>query len=104
MKLILTADVDNLGWKLGQVLAGADDALLDSYEAERQPIAAGVLGLSTKKYEAIGKLDPTSIRRGKDEQQGMRIAIQPDGQRHGRCKAEREQPVHRERPRPRGTW
>lgn len=62
-------DAHNLGWKLGQVLAGADDALLDSYEAERQPIAAGVLGLSTKKYEAIGKLDPTSIRRGKDEQQ-----------------------------------
>jgi len=62
-------DAYNLGWKLGQVLAGADEALLDSYEAERQPIAAGVLGLSTKKYDAIGKLDPTSVRRGKDEQQ-----------------------------------
>ena len=62
-------DAYNLGWKLGQVLAGADDSLLDSYETERQPIAAGVLGLSTKKYEAIGKLDPASIRRGKDEQQ-----------------------------------
>lgn len=62
-------DAYNLGWKLGQVLAGADEALLDSYEAERQPIAAGVLGLSTKKYEAIGKLDPASVRRGKDEQQ-----------------------------------
>lgn len=62
-------DAYNLGWKIGQVLAGADDALLDTYETERQPIAAGVLGLSTKKYEAIGKLDPASIRRGKDEQQ-----------------------------------
>jgi len=31
----------NLGWKLGQVLAGAPDALLDTYEAERLPIAAG---------------------------------------------------------------
>ena len=62
-------DAYNLGWKLGQVLAGADERLLDTYEAERQPIAAGVLGLSTKKYEAIGKLDPASIRRGKDEQQ-----------------------------------
>lgn len=62
-------DAYNLGWKLGQVLAGADEVLLNSYEAERQPIAAGVLGLSTKKYEAIGKLDPASIRRGKDEQQ-----------------------------------
>ncbi|MCT7372475.1 hypothetical protein A7R75_26065 [Mycolicibacterium llatzerense] len=62
-------DAYNLGWKLGQVLAGADDRLLDTYEEERQPIAAGVLGLSTKKYEGIGKFDPSSIRRGKDEKQ-----------------------------------
>ncbi|MGY1983496.1 FAD-dependent monooxygenase [Nocardia gipuzkoensis] len=62
-------DAYNLGWKLAQVLAGADDRLLDTYEAERQPIAAGVLGLSTRKYEALGKLDPSSIRRGKDEKQ-----------------------------------
>ncbi|GAS91253.1 FAD-dependent monooxygenase [Mycolicibacterium brisbanense] len=62
-------DAYNLGWKLGQVLAGADDQLLDTYEHERQPIAASVLGLSTKKYEGIGKFDPSSIRRGKDEKQ-----------------------------------
>ncbi|MFC0436924.1 alpha/beta fold hydrolase [Kutzneria buriramensis] len=62
-------DAYNLGWKLAQVLAGADPALLDSYEAERLPIAANVLGLSTQKYEGISKLSPSSIRRGKDEQQ-----------------------------------
>ena len=62
-------DAYNLGWKLAQVLAGADDGLLDTYEAERLPIAAGVLGLSTKKYKAIVKLDPSAIRRGKGEQQ-----------------------------------
>lgn len=62
-------DAYNLGWKLGQVLAGAPDALLDTYEAERQPIAAAVLGLSTKRYEALGKMDPKSIQRGKDEKQ-----------------------------------
>ncbi|GAA3434243.1 FAD-dependent oxidoreductase [Kutzneria kofuensis] len=62
-------DAYNLGWKLAQVLAGADARLLDSYEAERLPIAAGVLGLSTQKYEGIAKLDPSSLRRGKDEQQ-----------------------------------
>jgi hypothetical protein len=62
-------DAYNLGWKLGQVLAGAHPSLLDTYESERRPIAAAVLGLSTRKYGAIGKLDPSSIRRGKDEQQ-----------------------------------
>lgn len=62
-------DAYNLGWKLGQVLAGAPESLLDTYQSERQPIAAGVLGLSTKKYKVIGKLDPSAVRRGKDEQQ-----------------------------------
>ncbi|MET8543461.1 FAD-dependent monooxygenase [Kitasatospora sp. NPDC004799] len=34
------ADADNLGWKLAAVLSGrAPDALLDSYERERRPIA-----------------------------------------------------------------
>ncbi|MFF7260449.1 FAD-dependent oxidoreductase [Streptomyces sp. NPDC008159] len=59
----------NLGWKLSQVLAGANAALLDTYEAERQPIAAGVLGLSTDKWGGIARLDPSSMKRGKDEQQ-----------------------------------
>ncbi|WP_406870586.1 FAD-dependent oxidoreductase [Thioclava sp. 'Guangxiensis'] len=62
-------DAYNLGWKLGQVLAGAPETLLESYEAERQPIAARVLGLSTAKYEALNRLDPASIKRGADEKQ-----------------------------------
>lgn len=42
-------DAYNLGWKLGQVLEhGAPEALLDSYEEERRPIAAEMLGLSTR--------------------------------------------------------
>lgn len=42
-------DAYNLGWKLGQVLGhGAPAALLDSYEEERRPIAAEMLGLSTR--------------------------------------------------------
>lgn len=62
-------DSYNLGWKLAQVIAGAPTELLDTYESERQPIAATVLGLSTKKYQGMAKLDPSSIKRGKDEQQ-----------------------------------
>ncbi|MFJ5998959.1 FAD-dependent oxidoreductase [Streptomyces sp. NPDC092370] len=46
-------DAHNLGWKLGQVIAcHAPDTLLDSYEAERRPVAAGVLDLSTRLYRA----------------------------------------------------
>jgi 2-polyprenyl-6-methoxyphenol hydroxylase-like FAD-dependent oxidoreductase len=41
-------DAYNLGWKLGAVLAGrAPESLLDTYEEERRPIAAAMLGLST---------------------------------------------------------
>lgn len=39
-------DSYNLGWKFAAVAHGATPALLDSYEAERRPIAAGVLALS----------------------------------------------------------
>jgi 2-polyprenyl-6-methoxyphenol hydroxylase-like FAD-dependent oxidoreductase len=41
-------DAYNLGWKLGLVLQGAGDHLLDTYQEERLPVAASVLKLSTK--------------------------------------------------------
>jgi 2-polyprenyl-6-methoxyphenol hydroxylase-like FAD-dependent oxidoreductase len=41
-------DAYNLGWKLPAVAATAPDVLLDSYEEERRPIAASMLGLATK--------------------------------------------------------
>ncbi|MFD8737739.1 FAD-dependent monooxygenase [Streptomyces sp. NPDC059618] len=42
-------DAYNLGWKLAAVLGGAADAsLLDTYEEERRPVAADMLGLSTR--------------------------------------------------------
>ncbi|WP_329456019.1 FAD-dependent monooxygenase [Streptomyces sp. NBC_01497] len=42
-------DAYNLGWKLGQVLRrGAPADLLDTYEQERRPVAAEMLGLSTR--------------------------------------------------------
>lgn len=41
-------DAYNLGWKLSAVLAGAPAGLLDSYEEERLPIAAWLLGATTK--------------------------------------------------------
>ncbi|MEU8779140.1 FAD-dependent monooxygenase [Streptomyces sp. NPDC048606] len=42
-------DAYNLGWKLAAVLTGAADAaLLDTYEHERRPVAADMLGLTTR--------------------------------------------------------
>ncbi|WP_409059301.1 FAD-dependent monooxygenase [Streptomyces sp. SYP-A7185] len=42
-------DAYNLGWKLGAVLRdGAPAELLDTYEAERMPVAERMLGLSTR--------------------------------------------------------
>ncbi|MET7378188.1 FAD-dependent oxidoreductase [Streptomyces sp. NPDC005526] len=52
-------DAYNLGWKLGAVLSGrAPEALLDSYEEERRPVAAQMLGLSTGVHRG-------EVRRGK---------------------------------------
>ncbi|WP_053751542.1 FAD-dependent oxidoreductase [Streptomyces sp. MMG1533] len=51
-------DAYNLGWKLGAVLGGgAPAALLDTYEEERRPIAADMLGLSTSVHRG-------EVRRG----------------------------------------
>ncbi len=57
----------NLGWKLAAVLAGAPDALIDTYEAERRPIAAGGLGLSTELLKAAR--DGGGMNRGREARQ-----------------------------------
>lgn len=59
-------DAYNLGWKLAAVLDGHPDALLDTYEEERRPVAAAVLGLSTKLLDAAKRGD---LRRGREVQQ-----------------------------------
>ena len=62
-------DAYNLGWKLGQVLAGAPAELLESYEAERRPVAARVLGLSSALYASIGDKPLAATARGDEERQ-----------------------------------
>ncbi|MEJ0043613.1 MAG: FAD-dependent oxidoreductase [Rhizomicrobium sp.] len=59
-------DAYNLGWKLGAVLRGAPDALLDSYQEERRPVAAQMLGLATGLLEAAKQ---GSMRRGREVHQ-----------------------------------
>jgi 2-polyprenyl-6-methoxyphenol hydroxylase-like FAD-dependent oxidoreductase len=58
-------DAYNLGWKLDAVLRGDaedEDALLDSYEEERRPLAAAMLGVSTRVHRG-------EVRRGKATEQ-----------------------------------
>ncbi|MFG1654880.1 FAD-dependent monooxygenase [Micromonospora sp. NPDC049275] len=62
-------DAYNLGWKLGQVLAGAPDDLLDTYEAERQPVAVRVLGLSSDIYTRMSSRPLAAVKRGDEERQ-----------------------------------
>ncbi len=56
-------DAYNLGWKLGQVLRhGAPDALLDSYEDERLPVAAHLL-------EFVGQMHKDWLGKAKDKEE-----------------------------------
>jgi 2-polyprenyl-6-methoxyphenol hydroxylase-like FAD-dependent oxidoreductase len=57
-------DAYNLGWKLAAVLAGAPPTLLATYETERRPVAAGVLGLSKDLLQAARERG--DMRRGRD--------------------------------------
>jgi hypothetical protein len=59
-------DAYNLGWKLAAVIGGASAILLDSYERERRPVAASMLGLATELLEAAKRGD---MRRGRGVQQ-----------------------------------
>ncbi|MEK0097103.1 FAD-dependent oxidoreductase [Streptomyces sp. A475] len=56
-------DAYNLGWKLGAVLRdGAPDSLVETYEEERRPVAAHMLGISTGVHRG-------EIRRGEATRQ-----------------------------------
>jgi hypothetical protein len=59
-------DAYNLGWKLAAVLQGAPQTLLETYEEERRPVAAAMLGLATKLLDHARRGD---IRRGREVQQ-----------------------------------
>jgi 2-polyprenyl-6-methoxyphenol hydroxylase-like FAD-dependent oxidoreductase len=62
-------DAYNLGWKLGAVLNGQSDELLDSYQAERLPVAARVLGISTALLEKHLAGAEDAFERGEETRQ-----------------------------------
>lgn len=59
-------DAYNLGWKLGAVLAGAPETLLDTFEEERRPIAGDMLRLASDLLDAAKRGE---MRRGREVQQ-----------------------------------
>lgn len=55
-------DAYNLGWKLAAVLNGASLSRLDTYEEERLPVAASVLGITTRLHrDSATRNDPNVI-------------------------------------------
>jgi 2-polyprenyl-6-methoxyphenol hydroxylase-like FAD-dependent oxidoreductase len=67
-------DAYNLGWKLGQVLRyGAPAGLLDTYEQERLPVAAGLLEFVVQMHKDwLGKAkDKEEPRQGEHMQLGL---------------------------------
>ncbi|MFJ1767464.1 FAD-dependent oxidoreductase [Amycolatopsis sp. NPDC088138] len=56
-------DAHNLGWKLAAVANGASPALLDTYEAERRPVAADVLALSNARLAQAIEQKGIPVRR-----------------------------------------
>jgi hypothetical protein len=93
-------DSYNLGWKLAAVLAGASAELLDTYEQERRPIAAGMLGLAAKLLDAAKRGE---MRRGREVHQldlgypDSSLALEKPERRHGVLAGDRapDAPVRR---------
>lgn len=65
-------DAHNLGWKLAAVARGADASLLDTYEAERRPVAEGVLALSN---ERLRHAISTGVMQTKADANTMQLTV-----------------------------
>ncbi|AMM19364.1 3-(3-hydroxyphenyl)propionate hydroxylase [Frondihabitans sp. PAMC 28766] len=46
-------DATNLAWKLAAVVGGADESLLETYDAERRPVAEHVLAMSNERLASM---------------------------------------------------
>lgn len=68
-------DAYNLGWKLAGVLDGAPSALLDTYAAERIPVARTVLEMSMNKMRRV----MGQVGRGSEDGLGSALADIGDG-------------------------
>jgi 2-polyprenyl-6-methoxyphenol hydroxylase-like FAD-dependent oxidoreductase len=81
-------DAVNLAWKLALVTEGdADPALLDSYEAERRPVALEIVAAG-EGMEAMGRFDGEEGRARRDAE--VRAALTDPGTAHVEAVAEAE--------------
>jgi 2-polyprenyl-6-methoxyphenol hydroxylase-like FAD-dependent oxidoreductase len=81
-------DAVNLAWKLALVTAGdADPALLDSYEAERRPVAEEVMATG-EGMEEMGRFDGEEGRAARDAE--VRAALSDPETAHSEAVAEAE--------------
>ncbi|HET8846715.1 MAG TPA: FAD-dependent monooxygenase [Ktedonobacteraceae bacterium] len=63
-------DAYNLGWKLASVLKGAPDALLETYQSERLPVAQQVLDSTTARTQSWSSSSSTVVQSMADTVQG----------------------------------
>lgn len=81
-------DAVNLGWKLALVCEGdADPALLDSYEAERRPVALEIVATG-EGMEDMGRFEGDEGRARRDEE--VRVALTDPETAHAEAVAEAE--------------
>jgi 2-polyprenyl-6-methoxyphenol hydroxylase-like FAD-dependent oxidoreductase len=81
-------DAFNLAWKLARVCRGESDAaLLDSYEAERRPVAVAIAA-SGDAVEELQKMADATARRSRNET--LRAMIADAASRHHEAVAEAE--------------
>jgi 2-polyprenyl-6-methoxyphenol hydroxylase-like FAD-dependent oxidoreductase len=81
-------DAVNLGWKLALVCEGdADPALLDSYEAERRPVALEIVAAG-EGMEEMGRVDGEAGRASRDAE--VRAALSDPETAHVEAVAEAE--------------
>jgi len=74
-------DAANLGWKLGMIARGAaDDALLDSYQVEREPHVRATIALAVMMGQTVCITDPVAAEARNQQMLAARAAGQsPDG-------------------------
>ena len=72
-------DAYNLGWKLAAALQGAPAALLGTYEEERRPVAAGVLGLSTALHHRKWQRRGDATKQLRTTYRGSSLAAEASG-------------------------